>query len=119
MFEEHIDQLTEVPGIAGKKLAGIREAWREHRAVRDVMLFLQEHGISTLYAVRIYKQYGDQSIAIVRSNPYRLAQDFYGIGFFTADRVALSLGLALDSEVRVRAAIRHVLSACANRGTAI
>ena len=116
VFEEDIDQLTEVPGIAGKKLAGIREAWREHRAVRDVMLFLQEHGISTLYAVRIYKQYGDQSIAIVQDNPYRLAQDFYGIGFFTADRVALSLGFAPDSELRVRAAIRHVLSASREQG---
>lgn len=61
------------------------------------MLFLQSHGISTLFAVRIYKQYGDNSIALVSENPYRLAADFYGIGFFSADKVALSIGFAPDS----------------------
>lgn len=116
VFEEDIEQLTDVPGIAGKKLAMIKEAWVEHRAIRDVMIFLQAHGISTLFAVRIFKQYGDRSIALVQENPYRLAQDFYGIGFFTADRVALSLGFAPDSVVRVRAAVRHVLSAARELG---
>jgi len=116
VFEEDIEQLTAVPGIAAKKLAMIKAAWVEHRAIRDVMIFLQSHGVSTLFAVRIFKQYGDRSIALVQENPYRLAQDFYGIGFFTADRVALSLGLLPDSEVRVRAAIRHVLSAARELG---
>ena len=116
VFEEDIGQLTDVPGIAEKKLAMIKAAWVEHRAICDVMIFLQSHGISTLFAVRIYKQYGDRSIAMVCENPYRLAQDFYGIGFFTADRVALSIGFAPDSEVRVRAAIRHVLSASRELG---
>jgi exodeoxyribonuclease V alpha subunit len=116
VFEEAIDQLTDVPGIAEKKLAMIKAAWIEHRAIREVMMFLQAHGISTLFAVRIYKQYGDRSIALVEENPYRLARDFYGIGFFTADRVALSLGFAPDSDVRVRAAIRHVLSAARESG---
>jgi exodeoxyribonuclease V alpha subunit len=96
VFEEEIDQLANVPGIAEKKLAMIKSAWIEHRAIRDVMIFLQSHGISTLFAVRIYKQYGDDSIAMVRENPYRMAQDFYGIGFVTADRVALSIGFAPD-----------------------
>ncbi len=116
VFEESIEQLTEVPGIATKKLAMITAAWVEHRAIREVMMFLQAHGISTLFAVRIFKQYGDGAIALVRENPYRLAQDFYGIGFFTADRVALSLGFAPDSALRVRAAIRHVLSAAREQG---
>jgi exodeoxyribonuclease V alpha subunit len=116
VFEENIEQLTEVPGIAEKKLAMIKEAWIEHRAIREVMMFLQSHGISTLFAVRIFKQYGERSIALVQENPYRLARDFYGIGFFTADRVALSLGFAPDSDVRVRAAIRHVLSAAREFG---
>ncbi len=116
VFEEDIGQLTKVPGIAEKKLAVIKEAWVEHRAIRDVMIFLQSHGISTLFAVRIYKQYGDRSIAQVRENPYRLAMDFYGIGFFTADRVALSIGFAPDSDLRIRAAIRHVLSASREMG---
>jgi len=116
VFEEGIDQLTEVPGIAEKKLSMIKAAWIEHRAIREVMMFLQSHGISTLFAVRIFKQYGERSIALVEENPYRLARDFYGIGFFTADRVALSLGFARDSLVRVRAGIRHVLSAAREFG---
>lgn len=116
VFEEHIEELLLVPGIAHKKLAGIKAAWEEHRAVREVMLFLQGHGISTLFAVRIYKKYGDQAIALVRENPYRLADDFYGIGFFSADKVALSLGIALDSELRIVAAIRHILAASREQG---
>ncbi len=116
VFEEDIAQLTAVPGIAEKKVAMIKEAWLEHRAIRDVMIFLQTHGISTLFAVRIYKQYGDHAIALVRENPYRLAVDFFGIGFFTADRVALSIGFAPDSDLRIRAAIRHILSASREMG---
>ncbi len=88
IFEEHIDRLTEVSGIAQKKLAAITEAWLEHRAVRDVMIFLQSHGISTLFAVRIYKEYGDDSIA----------------------------GFAETSPLRIRAAVRHVLSASREQG---
>jgi exodeoxyribonuclease V alpha subunit len=116
VFEHSIERLTEVPGIADKKLASITKAWLEHRAIRDVMIFLQSHGISTLFAVRIYQQYGDNSIAMVSENPYRLAADFYGIGFFTADRVALSIGFAEDSPLRITAAIRHVLSASREQG---
>jgi exodeoxyribonuclease V alpha subunit len=116
VFEEEIDRLTEVPGIAAKKLDMISTAWVEHRAIRDVMMFLQSHGISTLFAVRIYKEYGDKAIAHVASDPYRLANDFYGIGFFSADKVALSIGLAPDSPQRIMAGIRHVLSAARNFG---
>lgn len=111
VFEGDIQRLTEVPGIAQKKLKTISTAWAEHRAIRDVMMFLQSHGISTLFAVRIYKAYGDQAVAYVTQDPYRLARDFYGIGFFSADRVALSIGLATDSRQRIMAAIVHVLAA--------
>ncbi len=111
IFENEIERLKEVPGIAEKKLAMISAAWTEHRAIRDVMMFLQSHGISTLFAVRIYKEYGDDAIAWVTADPYRLARDFYGIGFFSADKVALSIGLARDSRQRVMAAISHVLAA--------
>jgi len=111
IFEEEIERLTEVPGIAQKKLAMIRDAWWEHRAIREVMMFLQSHGISTLFAVRIYKEYGDNAIAMVTEDPYRLARDFYGIGFFSADKVALSIGLAPDSPQRIMAGINHVLAA--------
>ena len=95
IFETQIEKLTEVPGIAQKKLEMISAAWTEHRAIREVMMFLQSHGISTLFAVReYYKEYGDSAISYVTEDPYRLASDFYGIGFFSADKVALSIGLA-------------------------
>ncbi len=116
VFETAIERLTEVPGIAEKKLTTISAAWVEHRAIRDVMIFLQSHGISTLFAVRIYKEYGDQAIAYVTEDPYRLARDFYGIGFFSADRVALSIGLATDSRQRIMAGISHVLAASRDFG---
>jgi exodeoxyribonuclease V alpha subunit len=116
VFEHDMARLTEVPGIAQKKLSMISEAWQEHRAVRDVMMFLQFHGISTLFAVRIYKAYGENAIAWTTQDPYRLAQDFYGIGFFSADKVALSIGLAEDSPQRISAGIRHVLSAARDFG---
>jgi exodeoxyribonuclease V alpha subunit len=116
VFESDIGRLTEVDGIARKKLCMIEEAWAEHRAIRDVMIFLQGHGISTLFAVRIYKQYGDESIEKVNEDPYRLASDIYGIGFFSADKVGLSLGLAPDSPQRIFAAIKHVLAASRDQG---
>ena len=116
VFEQEIERLTEVPGIAETKLKSISAAWQEHRAIREVMLFLQGHGISTLFAVRIYKEYGDQAIATVSADPYRLAEDIFGIGFFSADRVALSLGFARDGEPRLMAAIRHVLAAGREQG---
>ncbi|MEN8189975.1 MAG: AAA family ATPase [Thermodesulfobacteriota bacterium] len=116
VFEEKIEELLHVPGIAEKKLAGIRDAWEEHRAVREVMIFLQGHGISTLFAVRIYKKYGDEAISLVTENPYRLANDFYGIGFFSADKVALSIGFEPDSQQRIVAAIRHILAASRDQG---
>ncbi|MEH0019410.1 MAG: AAA family ATPase [Desulfobacter sp.] len=116
VFETDIGRLVEVPGIAQKKLAVISDAWQEHRAIRDVMMFLQSHGISTLFAVRIYKEYGENAIAWTTQDPYRLANDFYGIGFFSADKVALSIGLAPDSPQRVEAGIRHVLSAARDFG---
>ncbi len=111
IFENEIQRLTELPGIAQKKLTMISDAWLAHRAIRNVMMFLQSHGISTLFAVRIYKQYGDNAIAYVNEDPYRLAQDFYGIGFFSADKVALSVGLDKNSPQRIRAGISHVLAA--------
>ena len=116
IFEEEIKRLTEVPGIAQKKLEMISQAWSEHRAIREVMMFLQSHGISTLFAVRIYKEYGDHAIPYVTEDPYRLSNDFYGIGFFSADKVALSIGLDIDSPERIVAGIKHVLAASRDFG---
>jgi exodeoxyribonuclease V alpha subunit len=116
IFEGEIERLTEIPGIAQKKLEMISAAWAEHRAIRDVMMFLQSHGISTLFAVRIFKEYGDNAIAYVNEDPYRLAADIYGIGFFSADKVARSIGLAPDSPERIMAGIKHVLAASRDFG---
>jgi len=113
VFEEEIEKLTQVPGIADKKLEMINAAWVEHRAIREVMMFLQSHGISTLFAVRIYKEYRDDAIALVTEDPYRLANDFYGIGFFSADKVALSIGLARDSIQRITAGMPAGISGIA------
>ena len=116
IFENAINRLTEVPGIAQKKLIMIEQAWTEHRAIREVMMFLQGHGISTLFAVRIYKEYGDKAIAMVTDDPYRLANDIYGIGFFSADKVALSMGLSENSQPRMLAAIKQILAASREQG---
>ncbi len=116
IFEGEIERLVEVRGIARRKLDSISEAWREHQAIRHVMMFLQEHGISTLFAVRIYKTYGDAAIEIVQEDPYRLARDIYGIGFFSADRIAASLGCDPMGATRLDAGIRHVLSASREEG---
>src|SRR3954452_18915395 len=116
IFDSSIERLTEVPGIAEGKLDMISKAWTAHQEIRNVMLFLQAHQISTLFAVKIYKTYGNAAIEIVKTNPYRLAQDIHGIGFFSADKVALSLGLAKDSPERLQAAIEHVLQNSRDEG---
>lgn len=116
VFENKIERLTEVPGIAATKLQQITKSWVEHREIRNVMLFLQSYGISTLFAVKIFKQYGNDAIAIVQENPYQLSKDIYGIGFFSADKIALNIGLEKDSPKRIRAAISHVLAASREQG---
>ncbi|MGQ3685676.1 MAG: SF1B family DNA helicase RecD2 [Candidatus Loosdrechtia sp.] len=116
VFEETIDDLMKVPGIAEKKLSDIKNSWQEHKAIRDVMLFLQGYGISTLFAVKIFKTYGDNAISIVSQNPYQLAKDIYGIGFFSADRIALNMGFEKDGDPRIEAGIKHVLAASRDEG---
>jgi exodeoxyribonuclease V alpha subunit len=116
VFENKIEDLMSVPGIAEKKLADIKTSWVEHKAIRDVMIFLQGYGISTLFAVKIYKAYGDKAIEIVSSNPYRLARDIYGIGFFSADKIALSMGFLKNGIPRIEAGIKHVLASSREEG---
>lgn len=116
VFEEDIERLKEVTGIAQAKLDQIKSSWTEHREIRNVMLFLQEYGVSTLFAVKIFKTYGNDAIKIVQDNPYQLSKDIYGIGFFSADKIALSMGLAKDSPKRMQAAISHVLAASREQG---
>lgn len=116
VFEDNIERLTEVSGIAQAKLDQIKTSWVEHREIRNVMLFLQEFGVSTLFAVKIFKTYGNDAIKILKDNPYQLSKDIYGIGFFSADRIALSMGIEKDSPKRMRAAISHVLAASRDQG---
>ena len=109
-------RLGEVLGIGRKRVDNIIKAWAEQRAIKDVMVFLHGHGISTHLAVKIYKQYGDQSLAVVQSTPYRLVQDIHGIGFKTADKIAQALGLAADDPARIEAGIHYTLSRMAEDG---
>jgi len=110
------DRLAEVEGIGPVRSARIREAWAEQRGIRDVMVFLQSHGVSTGYAVKIYRQYQGRAIGIVREDPYRLASEVFGIGFKSADRIAESLGIPKDSPRRAQAGVLHVLGALAEEG---
>ncbi len=116
VFESQIEKLMEVPSIGKSKLKQIKESWEEHKAIKDVMIFLQSYGISTLYSVKIYKKYGNDAIEIVTKNPYTLARDIYGIGFMSADKIARSLGFADDSPERISAGIKHVLDASRENG---
>jgi len=116
IIEQQIDRLIEVRGLGPKRVAAIRKAWAAQRVIKEVMLFLQGHGVTPGFAVKIYKQYGDEAIRIVSEDPYRLARDVYGIGFRTADRLAQSLGIARDAEPRLRASLQHALSEASDDG---
>ena len=109
-------QLAEVPKLGKKKVELIAAAWDEQRQIKDVMVFLQSHGITTGYAVKIFKTYGQEAIQKVRSDPYRLERDVDGIGFRIADRIAQRLGLGRDAPERVQAGIRYLLSEAADEG---
>ncbi|MEW6734758.1 MAG: ATP-dependent RecD-like DNA helicase [Acidobacteriota bacterium] len=102
-------RLTEVKGISAVRVERIKAAWQEQKEIRNVMTFLTAHNISTHFAVKIFKHYGKDTIKTVESNPYQLARDVYGIGFKSADKIALNLGLARDSNERLRAGLTHIL----------
>ncbi len=116
IIEEEPHRLREVLGVGKHRATLIQRAWEEQKAIKEVMLFLQGHNVSTSHAVRIYKTYGDASIDVVRSDPYRLARDIHGIGFLTADKIAREIGLAHDSPQRVQAGISYTLSQMADDG---
>ncbi len=103
------DQLSRVKGITPRLVSDIKSAWAEHQGIRDLIMFLQPHGVSTSYAVRIFRHYGAEALSIVRENPYRLAMDIHGIGFITADAAAMKLGFAPDSDLRAEAGLLYVL----------
>jgi exodeoxyribonuclease V alpha subunit len=109
-------RLREVLGIGAKRIKSINKAWEEQRAIKDVMIFLQSHGVSTGLAIKIYKKYGENSLAVVQNTPYRLVNDVYGIGFKTADKIAQALGLAHDDPGRIEAGIAYTLNRMADEG---
>ncbi len=116
IIEHEIERLAEVEGIGQVRIGMIKKAWEDQKEIRDVMIFLQSHGVGSGFATKIFKQYGSRSIAVVKENPYRLATDVFGIGFLTADRIAEKLGFSKDSGLRVEAGILYVLSQLADEG---
>lgn len=116
IIEKQIETLTKVNGIGKKRIKMISVAWQEQKDIRDVMIFLQSHGVSSGYATKIFKHYGTNSILVVKKNPYKLATDIFGIGFLTADRIAEKLGFAKDSKVRIEAGIIYVLNQLSDEG---
>ena len=116
IIENESEKLKRVEGIGDKRIKMIQKAWHEQREIRNVMIFLQSKGVSATYAVKIYKQYGDKSIVTVEANPYRLAQDIWGIGFKTADKIAQQLGIELDSPRRLEAGLLYTLSEATDFG---
>ena len=109
-------RLAEVDGLGPKRTAMIAAAWAEQKAIKEVMIFLQGVGVSTSLAVRIYKKYGDASVSVVSHEPYRLAADVWGIGFKTADTIAVAVGIARDSPERIKAGLAYTLSEAADDG---
>jgi len=109
VIEHQSGRLLDVEGIGKKRRAEIKDSWEKQKAVREIMVFLHAHGVSTARAVRIYKRYGDASVTTIRDNPYRLAEEVWGIGFKTADEIAGRLGIAKDALPRLRAGLQHVL----------
>ncbi|NTW53490.1 MAG: ATP-dependent RecD-like DNA helicase [Chlorobaculum sp.] len=116
VIENDPERLLEVPGIGKRRLDMVVKSWTEQKAVRDIMLFLQTHGVGTARALKIYRRYRERAIAIVTENPYRLSLDIEGIGFQTADAIATSLGVAKNSVMRAEAGISHVLGEMSQSG---
>ena len=116
VIENEPGRLVEVPGLGPKRTAKITSAWQEQKAIKEVMVFLQGVGVSTSIAVRIYKKYAEKSIDVVKTEPYRLAADVWGIGFKTADTIAQAVEIPHDSPERVKAGLQYPLSRATDSG---
>lgn len=116
VIENELERLHEVPGIGKKRVEKIGESWEKQKDIKNVMLFLQGYGVSTAYAAKIYRQYGKESIDKVKDNPYRLADDIWGIGFKTADGIAAKMGYEKSDLRRCRSGILYTLSQLSNDG---
>ena len=116
VIEADPHRLQEVEGIGPVRTERIVKAWEEQKEIREVMVFLQGHGVSSAYAVKIYRQYGNQAVSVVKENPYRLAEDIQGIGFKTADKIARDLGIDAGSQIRAEAGLLYMLSQLVDEG---
>ncbi|HEX5836889.1 MAG TPA: ATP-dependent RecD-like DNA helicase [Anaerolineales bacterium] len=116
VIEQTPGRLLEVPGIGMDRTDKITKAWQEQKQVKEIMVFLHGHGVSTNLAVKIYKTYGDQSLEVVQQNPYQLERDIYGVGFKTADKLARALGLPVDHPSRIEAGLVFALNEMINNG---
>ncbi len=116
VIEQNSARLQEVPGVGKKRRIEIKSSWEKQKSVREIMVFLHRHGISTGKAVKIFQQYGAAAMETVAQNPYQLARDIHGIGFKTADGIAQRTGIAPDSEARLRAGLFHLLLAAGSEG---
>src|SRR5664279_6408676 len=116
IIEAEPDRLREVEGIGPVRARRITTAWAEQKIVREIMVFLHSHGVGTARAVRIYKTYGSDAVQVMSENPYRLARDIRGIGFKTADAIAMKLGIEKTAMVRVRAGISYALTEAMDDG---
>jgi exodeoxyribonuclease V alpha subunit len=116
IIERSPERLLEVPGIGPDRLGRIRLAWQEQKQVKEIMIFLHGHGVSTNLAVKIYKTYGDSALKTVQKDPYQLERDIYGVGFKTADRIAQALGLPAEHPSRIEAGVVFTLNEMSNNG---
>lgn len=116
IIETEPDRLLEVPGIGKKRVDRIKKSWEEQKEIKNIMLFLQGHDVSTSHATKIYRQYGNDSISVVQENPYRLADDIWGIGFKTADTIAKKLGFDHEKYVRIRSGVLYTLNRLSEEG---
>ncbi|MBR1560588.1 MAG: ATP-dependent RecD-like DNA helicase [Clostridia bacterium] len=114
VLESEPERLTEVPGIGRKKAAMIAQSFAEHNGMRGTLMFLQEYGLTPALSLKVYRAYGDTTERVLRSNPYRLADEIAGVGFRTADDIAMRLGFGRESEFRLRSGIKYALTEAAN-----
>jgi len=116
ILDQNPGRIIDVPGIGPNKAEIIGKAWQEQQQIKDIMLFLQSHAVSASLAIKIFKQYGDKSIQIVRNTPYQLARDIFGVGFKTADKIAVKLGLPSDSPDRIQTGLLYALGNLTTEG---
>ena len=116
VIDKNPERLLEVPKFPRKLVKQVIAAWQEQKQVKDIMLFLHTHGVSTNLAIKIYKQYGDVALQVVQSDPYQLARDIYGVGFKTADKIARDMGLPRDHPTRIEAGVIYLLEDMLSEG---